>query len=89
MLNYKLKTTKPFSTFSQPLPLKMDQMNRMLDFARNPYPAELDSKIFFSHDNANRTVFLADLPKGTSYIEISDFFENKVGFTPSQISIKR
>ena len=37
--------------------------------------------------NAQRTIYLADLPKNITYIELSEFFEQNIG--PCKITIKR
>ena len=46
-----------------------------------------DTKIYVSAENANRTIYLADLPRNTSYMDISEFYESKIG--SCQIMIKR
>jgi hypothetical protein len=48
-----------------------------------------DTSVNFSVDpaSASRTIFLADLPRSTSYLDISSYFEEKVG--PCVIAIKR
>ena len=46
-----------------------------------------DNRVFITAENAARTIYLADLPKSASYIELSEFFENQVG--PCMIAIKR
>lgn len=43
--------------------------------------------LYVSAESASRTVFLADLPRNTSYLDLSSYFEKEVG--PCVISIKR
>lgn len=50
---------------------------------------ENENNVYISTENANRTIYLADLPKGTSYLEIADYFESKADITSCQIQIKR
>ena len=38
-------------------------------------------------DNAHKMIYVADLPKTTGYLDLSDFFEKNIG--PCQICIKR
>ena len=40
-----------------------------------------DSSVTFhvSTESANRTIFLADLPRNTSYLHLSSFFEDNIG----------
>jgi len=38
-------------------------------------------------ENAHRMIFISDLPKSTSYMDLSDYYEKNVG--PCQICIKR
>lgn len=38
-------------------------------------------------DNAHKMIYVADLPKTTGYLDLSDYFEKHVG--PCQICIKR
>ena len=48
---------------------------------------DYDNRVYITAENAARTIYLADLPKSASYIELSEFFENQVG--PCMIAIKR
>ena len=48
---------------------------------------DYDARIYVSPENANRTLYLADLPRNTSYMDVSEYFENRVG--SCQIIIKR
>ena len=43
--------------------------------------------LYVSQESASRTIFLADLPRNTSYIDLSDYFEKTIG--PCVIAIKR
>lgn len=38
-------------------------------------------------ENTHKMIFISDLPRNTSYIDLSDFFEKNIG--PCQICIKR
>ena len=38
-------------------------------------------------ENSHKMIFIADLPRSTSYIDVSDYYEKHVG--PCQICIKR
>ena len=48
---------------------------------------EGSTNLYVSQESASRTIFLADLPRNTSYIDLSEYFEKKVG--PCIIAIKR
>ena len=70
----------------------MDSLNRMLEMSKSHVTGnanDQDNQLYVSPENANRTIYLADLPKGTSYLEISDFLQNKVGVSSQLIQIKR
>jgi hypothetical protein len=43
--------------------------------------------LYVSQESAGRTIFLADLPRNTSYIDLSEYFEKIIG--PCVIQIKR
>jgi hypothetical protein len=45
------------------------------------------TSLFITSDNAPRTVYVADLPKSITYLELSEFFEKNIG--TCQIAIKR
>ena len=38
-------------------------------------------------ENAHRMIFVSDLPRTTSYLDIADYYEKNIG--PCQICIKR
>ena len=46
-----------------------------------------ENTLFITAENAQRTLYLADLPKNITYIELSEFFEQNIG--PCNITIKR
>ena len=48
---------------------------------------DFDNRVYITAENATRTVYVADLPKSITYLELTEFFENKAG--PCTISIKR
>lgn len=35
--------------------------------------------LYVSQESASRTIFLADLPRNTSYIDLSEYFEKLIG----------
>lgn len=47
----------------------------------------MDFRASSAQDNAHRMIYVADLPRQTSYLDLSDFYEKNVG--PCQICIKR
>jgi hypothetical protein len=47
----------------------------------------MDFRASTAQDNAHRMIYIADLPRHTSYLDISDFYEKNIG--PCQICIKR
>ena len=49
--------------------------------------SDFDNRVYVSPENAARTIYLADLPKSVSYLELSEYFEQNVG--PCMIAIKR
>lgn len=67
----------------------MDNLNKLIDLTRgaNNSLLEFDNRVQVTSENARRTIFLADLPRSTSYIDLIDYFETKVG--PCTIDIKR
>lgn len=48
---------------------------------------DFDNQVYITAENAARTIYLADLPKSITYLELSEYFEANVG--PCQITIKR
>ena len=65
----------------------MDHFSRLVELTKGSSFSEYESRIYVSAENANRTVYLADLPRNTSYMDISEFYENRIG--SCQIVIKR
>lgn len=65
----------------------MDNLSKLVELTKGTSISDYDSRIYVSAENANRTIYLADLPKNTSYMDLSEYFENRVG--PCQIAIKR
>ena len=49
--------------------------------------SDFENRVYITQENAARTIYLADLPKSVSYMELSEFFEQQVG--PCMIAIKR
>ena len=44
-------------------------------------------QLYITNDNAPRTIYVADLPKSITYLELSEFFEKNIG--TCVITIKR
>ena len=65
----------------------MDNLTKLVELTKGSSLSEYDNRIYVSAENANRTIYLADLPRNTSYMDLSDFFESRVG--SCQIAIKR
>ena len=65
----------------------MDNLTKLVELTKGSSLSEYDNRIYVSAENANRTIYLADLPRNTSYIDLSEYFEKKVG--PCVIAIKR
>ena len=65
----------------------MDHLSKLVELTKGTSMSDYDSRIYVSAENANRTIYLADLPRTTSYMDISDYFESRVG--SCQIAIKR
>jgi len=65
----------------------MDQLSKLVELTKGTSMGEVDSRIYVSAENANRTIYLADLPRNTSYMDLSEYFESRIG--SCQISIKR
>ena len=65
----------------------MDQLSKLVELTKGTSLSEYDSRIYVSAENANRTIYLADLPRNTSYMDVSEYYEQRVG--SCQIAIKR
>ena len=65
----------------------MDQLSKLVELTKGSSLSEYDSRIYVSAENANRTIYLADLPRNTSYMDLSEFYEQRIG--SCQIAIKR
>mmetsp|Transcript_10141 Transcript_10141/g.13770 ORF Transcript_10141/g.13770 Transcript_10141/m.13770 type:complete len:131 (+) Transcript_10141:45-437(+) len=65
----------------------MDHLSKLVELTKGTSVSDYDSRIYVSAENANRTIYLADLPRNTSYMDLSDYFESRVG--SCQIAIKR
>ena len=65
----------------------MDHLSKLVELTKGTSLSDYDSRIYVSAENANRTIYLADLPRNTSYMDLSDFYESRVG--SCQIVIKR
>ena len=65
----------------------MDNLTKLVELTKGTSMSDFESRIYVSAENANRTVYLADLPRNTSYMDLSDYYETRVG--SCQIAIKR
>ena len=65
----------------------MDNLSKLVELTKGSSLNEAESRIYVSAENAGRTIYLADLPRTISYMDISNFFETNVG--PCLIQIKR
>lgn len=48
---------------------------------------DLSHNVYITTDNAPRTIYVADLPKSITYLELSEFMEKNIG--TCVITIKR
>ncbi len=48
---------------------------------------DFDNQVYITAENAARTIYIADLPKSITYLDLSEYFETNVG--PCSITIKR
>jgi hypothetical protein len=46
-----------------------------------------ENTVFITAENAQRTLYVADLPKSITYLDLSEFFEQNIG--PCNLTIKR
>jgi RNA recognition motif-containing protein len=51
------------------------------------YDHSSDHQVYITAENAQRTIYVGDLPKSITYLDLSEFFEQNVG--PCNITIKR
>lgn len=65
----------------------MDNLTKLVELTKGTSMSDFESRIYVSAENANRTIYLADLPRNTSYMDLSDYYESRVG--SCQIAIKR
>lgn len=67
----------------------MQNLTQLFDLTKtaNNSRNEFDNQVHITSENACRTIYIADLPKSITYLDLSEFFEEKVG--PCSISIKR
>ena len=57
----------------------MDQLSKLVELTKGSSISDYDSRIYVSAENANRTIYLADLPRNTSYMDLSEFYEHSIG----------
>lgn len=65
----------------------MDGLSKLVELTKGSSLSDHDSKLYVSAENAARTLYLADLPRNTSYLDIAEYFENRIG--SCLIAIKR
>ena len=68
----------------------MQNFSQLIDITRNlngGATLENENTVFITAENALRTLYIADLPKSITYVELSDFFEQNIG--PCNITIRR
>ena len=65
----------------------MHHITKLVELTKGSSLSDYDSRIYVSAENANRTIYLADLPRNTSYMDLSEFYESRIG--ACQIAIKR
>lgn len=67
----------------------MENITKLIELTKGATSSSIDfeNRLYVSAENAKRTIFLADLPRSTSYLDLSEYFERKVG--PCLIAIKR
>ena len=55
----------------------MDNLKQLIDLTKGASSSllEFDNRVQVTSENARRTIFLADLPRTTSYIDLIDFFD--------------
>ena len=59
----------------------MENLSKLIELTKSASTSNIDfeNRLYVSSENARKTVFLADLPRTTSYLDLSEFFEHKVG----------
>lgn len=66
----------------------MDHLSKLVELTKGTsVSGDCESRIYVSAENANRTIYLADLPRNTSYMDLSEYYESRVG--SCQIIVKR
>ena len=65
----------------------MSARTSMLNACGSHSPPQGQGQAGTASDNAHKMIYVADLPKTTGYLDLSDYFEKNVG--PCQICIKR
>ena len=59
----------------------MENLSKLIELTKSASTSNIDfeNRLYVSRENARKTLFLADLPRTTSYLDLSEFFEQKVG----------
>lgn len=59
----------------------------MMNNARAGHAKDNSNQVYITPDNMPRTIYVADLPKSITYLELSEFFEKNIG--TCSLTIKR
>jgi hypothetical protein len=68
----------------------MQNFSQLFEFSKAVNVAsgfDNENTVFITAENAQRTLYVADLPKSITYLDLSEFFEQNIG--PCNITIKR
>ena len=57
----------------------MQNFSHLLNNIRQSHGRDEDDKLTVHKETAPRTIYIADLPKTVTYLEISEYFEQNVG----------
>jgi|LakMenE01Jun11ns_1017448.scaffolds.fasta_scaffold8920079_1 hypothetical protein len=55
----------------------MENLSKLIELTKSANASNIDfeNRLYVSSENARKTIFLADLPRTTSYLDLSEFFE--------------
>ena len=68
----------------------MQNFSQLFEFSKAVNVAsafDTENNVYITAENAQRTLYVADLPKSITYLDLSEFYEQNIG--PCNISIKR
>lgn len=63
----------------------MQNISKLLEYTSKVGPE--DTQVYINPETASKTVFVADLPRTTTYCDLAEIFEKNIG--PCLIAIKR